>query len=168
MIIDEEPFLELEESPALKQFIDHLIPLRGGLYLDVALAQDWSCDADRCRPLMGRNLCCKVETRCPELIDGICSIHETKPFSCALFPIELLRVGAKRVVVSAGNPTLHEHQWTRFDRDMLRCFEGEMTGGRSMFEAQLPVLEQVLTRSELAIIGRALEQYREGVFSAVD
>jgi hypothetical protein len=162
MIIDEEPFLEIPDSPALRQFVDHLLPLRGGLYLDVAVAEPWDCDAERCRPLLGKNLCCKVQTRCPDLVDGICSIHETKPFSCALFPIELIRVGQKRIITSAGNPTLHEHNWTRFDRDMLRCFEGEIKSDRSMFEFQLPVLEEVLTKSELAVIGQALDSYSEG------
>jgi Fe-S-cluster containining protein len=111
---------------------------------------------------MGRNLCCKVQTRCPDLVNGVCSIHETKPFSCALFPIELIRVGNKRIVASAGNPILHKHNWTRFDRDMLRCFEGEIKSDCSMFEFQLPVLKEVLTPSELAVIGRALESYLEG------
>ena len=79
---------------------------------------------------------------------------------CALFPIELFRIGHARVVAAADDGDLYAREWTRYDRDMLRCFEGEITGGASMFETQRPVLERVFTQAEMALLEGALARLK--------
>lgn len=158
----QEHFIIVPADEEILEFIAPMKKLRGGMILDQALAEPWTCDPARCRPLMGRNLCCKVDTRCVHLKNGLCAIHEKKPFSCALFPIDLWRVGRARVLLSAKNPLPYSMGWSRYDRDMLRCFEGEIPEGPSMVDMQLPVLEKVFTRAELAVITDAVREIREG------
>ncbi len=156
----EEVFTDLPDSPAMEELVASLMKLRAGIYIDPLIAEPWRCDPERCRPLMGRYLCCKVQTRCSHFDGEKCSIHDTKPYSCALFPIDLVRVGGKRLVLSALNPILHGYNWSRYDRDMLRCFEGDMGEGPSMLEVQLPVLERAFTRAELQLILNSVEQLK--------
>jgi hypothetical protein len=155
-LMEEELFTEIFENDEALVFLGTLKKLRAGIYVDPSLNDPWSCDGNRCRPFLGRNLCCKVETRCKHFTGDSCSIHETKPFSCALFPVDLLRIGRSRVVVSAKNPLLYEKNWSRYDRDMLRCFDGEIIGKDSEFIAQLPILKKVFTMAEIDLIERGL------------
>ena len=162
MLTDEKGyFLEFGDDPEIAAFVSPMVRLRAGIVLDPLVAEDWVCDPVRCRPAMGRNLCCKVDIRCVHLQDGICAIHASKPFSCALFPLDLWRVGGLRVVVSGKNPVPYARDWSRFDRDMLRCFSGEIPKGPSMLEVQLPVLERVFTRGELTMMMAAVERLRD-------
>lgn len=155
-------FLEFSGEEGVEEFLAPMVRLRGSIVLDPMLADPWTCDPARCRPVMGRNLCCKVDTRCRHFTGELCSIHETKPFSCLLFPIDLWRVGPLRAVISAKNPIPYERDWTRFDRDMLRCFEGVVAeGGPSMLEVQLPVLSRVFTQAELSMMHAAVERLRD-------
>ncbi len=156
--IDDDFYTEIDLDEDARIFLETMIPLRAGIYLDPDLAEPWSCDPARCRPLLGRNLCCKVEERCDHFTDDVCEIHEGKPFSCALFPIDLMRIGNARVVFSARNPIAHLMSWSRYDRDMLRCFEGEMVDAEVMLMAQLPVLEKVFTQAEIALMVEAMEE----------
>lgn len=161
LLIDEnERYLEFPEDPELLEFIAPFKKLRAGILLDPDVAEAWSCDPERCRPVMGRNLCCKVDTRCRHLKNGLCSIHEMKPYSCALFPLELWRVGNRRVLLSAKNPIPYIKGWSRYDRDMLRCFGNEPVEGPSMVEVQLTVLGKVFTKAELNLLMEAVEKIR--------
>lgn len=140
--------------------LDGLLEVRRDLRVDPLLATSWSCDPDRCRPRMGRHLCCKVQRRCPHLEGERCTIQSDKPFACELFPLDLVRFGGIRVVTTVKNLDFFHTGWSRYDRDMLRCFEGDERSPTSMFEAQRTVLERVLTRSEVAVIDRALTRLR--------
>jgi hypothetical protein len=151
---DDELFCDVPWSFALQVFLEGLRPARRDLLVDPLLAEPWSCDPDRCRPLLGANLCCKVETRCEHLEGEACAVHETKPFSCALFPLDLLRVNGVRVVTTPRNPLFFQTGWSRYDRDMLQCFEGLPRGTASLFAAQRDVLLRTFTRAEV----RRMEQ----------
>lgn len=153
---DEEVFVDLPPNPALQYLLEDLLYVRHDLRVDPMLADRWSCDPERCLPLLGRNLCCKVETRCRHLGDGGCTIHDDKPLDCALFPMDLVRVAGVRVVTTAKNMAFFDTGWCRFDRDMLRCFDGEERGEQSMFQVQRPLLEQLFTRAEVEVMARSL------------
>lgn len=154
-------FLEFSGEEGVEEFLAPMVRLRGLIILDPLLADPWSCDAARCRPVMGRNLCCKVDTRCRHFTGELCAIHDTKPFSCLLFPIDLWRVGPYRAIISAKNPIPYARDWSRFDRDMLRCFEGSIPDGPSMLEVQLPVLARIFTLAELNMMMAAVERLRD-------
>ncbi len=141
---------------ATQGLLDGLVEVRRDLFVDPLLAEPWSCDPARCRPLLGPNLCCKVERRCEHFKGGGCAIHSSKPFACALFPLDLVRIGEARVVTTVRNLDFFETGWSRFDRDMLRCFEGSEEATGSMFEAQRPLLAALFTSSELLKIENAL------------
>ena len=47
--IPRDPFFEIEPSDTTQRYLDTLIPLRAGLYLDPDLALPWTCDPGRCR-----------------------------------------------------------------------------------------------------------------------
>jgi hypothetical protein len=153
----EDYYYDIREGEEVLAFLSTLKKLRGGLYFDPDLLRPWSCDPDRCRPLLGRNLCCKVEMRCHAFNFGVCGIHENKPFSCALFPMEIIRVGSLRAVVSAENPLLYEKAWTRYDRDMLKCFVGDMKSRTTLFEVQDFIIEKVFTKAEAELLRAAHE-----------
>ena len=102
--------------PALEAFLGTLTPARRDLYVDPVVLTPWACDPERCRPLLGRNLCCKVQTRCRHLVRELCDIHADKPFSCALFPLDLVRIGGARVVTTPANLGFFATGWCRFDR----------------------------------------------------
>jgi hypothetical protein len=152
----EEIFTDIPLTFAVRVFLDGLIEVRRDLLIDPLLATLWSCDPDRCRPLLGPNLCCKVETRCPELRGERCGIQDRKPFSCALFPLDLVRAGGLRVVTTAKNRDFFSTGWSRYDRDMLRCFEGIQRGAEPMLRVQQPVLLRIFTASEVALMERTL------------
>lgn len=156
-------FVVLPETPQTLEYLEGMVPLRGGLFLDPGVAEPWSCDPERCRPVLGKNLCCKVQLRCKHLgPEGLCEIHASKPFGCALFPLDLFRIGAARVVAGVQDPRLHDRAWTRFDRDMLGCFAGEMPpDAQPMLLAQLPELSRVFTRSELELMKNAVKILRQ-------
>jgi Fe-S-cluster containining protein len=154
---DEEIFTEIPLNSAVQRFLDGVLRVRRDLYIDPRLCEPWSCNPDRCRPLLGKNLCCKVEVRCPYLDNERCAIQAEKPFSCALFPLDLVRVGGVRIVTTVANSDFFLTGWSRFDRDMLRCFDGEPTGRCSMFEAQQDVLQKVFTQSEMTLMQRRIE-----------
>jgi hypothetical protein len=154
-------FIILPENEDTANYLATLIPLRAGIYLDPAVAEAWTCDAERCRPVMGQYLCCKVQTRCLQLIDGLCAVHDKKPFGCALFPLDIFRIGPARVVAATKNPMLYARNWTRFDRDMLRCFEGKMNPERIMLEEQIEVLAKVFTQAEIELMLRKVRDLRE-------
>jgi hypothetical protein len=160
--IPHDPFHEIPDCVEARDFLGGLRKLRGGLYFDLRLLAPWTCDPERCRPKLGPNLCCKVQIRCKELVDGLCAVHDRKPFGCALFPADLVRVAGARAVVSAANPDLYRRDWTRFDRDMLRCFEGA-DHGPPLYESVRPLLRQVFTRAEYAVLEEAYEELRLGV-----
>ncbi len=157
MDADEEIFTPVPLTPAVQVFLDGMLRVRRDLYVDPLLGEPWSCTPARCRPYLGENLCCKVEVRCPELDAERCAIHAQKPLSCALFPLDLVRVGGVRVVTTVKNLDFFETGWSRYDRDMLRCFDGAVTGPSSMFTAQKDVLSRLLTRSEVILIERKIE-----------
>jgi hypothetical protein len=157
MDADEEIFTPVPLTPAVQNFLDGVLRVRRDLYVDPLLGELWSCTPARCRPYLGENLCCKVEIRCPELDGERCAVHARKPLSCALFPLDLVRVGGVRVVTTVKNLDFFETGWCRYDRDMLRCFDGAVTGPSSMFTAQKPVLSRLFTRSEMILIERKLE-----------
>lgn len=159
-IDEKDHYLSFDADEGLTAFLEPFLRLRGGILLDPGVAAPWSCDATRCRERMGRNLCCKVDTRCRHLIRDKCSIHDEKPFSCALFPLDLWRVSGKRVLLSAANPLPYQNGWSRYDRDMLRCFEGIEGEGASMVEVQEEVLGRVFTVAELEMIRKAVEELR--------
>lgn len=147
---DEEIFTDVPWSVPLQLYLDGLVAARRDLLVDPLLAEPWSCDPGRCRSRLGENLCCKVETRCPHLAGNLCAIHENKPFSCALFPVDLIRVNGIRVVTTAKRSAFFETGWSRYDRDMLACFEGRERGTLAMFQVQRDVLLRVFTRAEVA------------------
>ncbi|NTU60299.1 MAG: hypothetical protein HGA98_04495 [Deltaproteobacteria bacterium] len=152
-------FPDVPLNLATQLLLDSLIEVRRDLYLDPVVAEAWSCDPERCRPRMGPNLCCKVQKRCKHLApDNLCAIHESKPFSCRLFPLDLVRIGGARVLTSVKNVDFFNTGWCRYDRDMLRCFEGVERSRVSMFEAQREVLAGVFTRAELFLLEKALEE----------
>lgn len=159
---NEEIFTDVPHSPSLQLFLDTLLRVRRDLYVDPTLTAPWSCDPKRCRPRLGENLCCKVETRCPNFENDRCSVHSTKPFSCALFPLDLVRVRGLRVVTTVKNLDFFHTGWSRYDRDMLSCFQGVEVGHRSMFETQSEVLQRVFTRSEMLLMEQRLRALREG------
>ncbi len=162
MTMDEEIFTEVPWDLTIQVLLDSLLRARRDLYVDPMLNDPWVCDPRRCRPLLGPNLCCKVERRCPHLRDDACAIHKLKPFGCALFPLDLIRVGGIRVVTTVKNPEFFATGWCRYDRDMLRCFDGEQRTTRTMFGAQRPVLERVFTRAEVVLLERRLRKAGEG------
>ncbi len=153
----DEIFTDAPATDEMVHFLETLVRVRRDLYVDPMLSDRWSCDPDRCRPLLGPNLCCKVQVRCPHLRAGRCGVHEDKPFDCALFPLDLVRIDGARVVTTVKNMAFFSTPWCRYDRDMLRCFENSEAGGQSMYEAQRPVLERVFTRAETILLTRALE-----------
>jgi len=146
---DEDVFTEVPWSVPIQFFLDGLVSARRDLLVDPLLASPWSCDAERCRSRLGANLCCKVETRCAHLDGERCRIHESKPFSCALFPLDLIRVNGARIVTTPKNEAFFDTGWSRYDRDMLQCFAGRERGSRSMFHTQAGVLLRVFTQAEL-------------------
>lgn len=156
MKYSEDPYVEAPLNFVTQDVLDDMVEVRRDLYVDPLLAHPWSCDPARCRPLLGANLCCKVERRCSHFKADRCDIHALKPLGCALFPLDLLRVGSLRVVTTVKNATFFESGWSRYDRDMLRCFEGCENGTSSMFEVQRSVLECFFTRSELKRMEGAL------------
>ncbi len=156
MDLPHDVFTDIPWSFQLQVFLEELLRPRRDLFVDPLLAESWSCDPERCRPLLGPNLCCKVETRCRHLDEDRCTIHMVKPFSCALFPLDLLRVGGIRVVTTVGNPAFFDTGWSRFDRDMLQCFETEDPAAEPMFQVMRPTLRRVFTRAEVAVMARAL------------
>ncbi|WP_461393150.1 hypothetical protein [Deferrisoma sp.] len=143
-------------------FLDGLVRVRPDLYLDPMLADPWSCEPGRCRPRLGPNLCCKVERRCRHFDGRGCRIHETKPFACALFPLDLARVRGIRVVTTVKNIEFFRLGWCRFDRDMLQCFPGQDPEAPPMLLAQEAVLRRVFTEAEWALMVRALPADGEG------
>ena len=157
---DEEIFTDLPLTLRVQNFLEDLLRVRRDLYVDPLLADAWSCDPERCRPLMGRNLCCKVERRCPHLVGERCGIQPRKPFSCALFPLDLVRVGGVRIVTTVKTLDFFDAGWSRFDRDMLRCFQGRERGHEPMFGVQREGLLGVFTHSEVTLMGRRLEAAR--------
>jgi len=146
---DEEIFTDVPWSVPLQFFLDSLRTARRDLLVDPLLASPWSCDPARCRGRLGENLCCKVETRCPHLDGSLCAIHGNKPFSCALFPVDLVRVNGVRVVTTPKNTAFFDTGWSRYDRDMLECFRGRERGTRAMFQVQRDMLLRVFTRAEV-------------------
>jgi len=156
LLPDEEVFTEVPWSFPVQLFLDGLKSARRDLLVDPLLARPWSCDAKRCRPRLGENLCCKVETRCPHLAQGLCAIHDRKPFSCALFPLDLIRVNGVRVVTTPRNTAFFETGWSRYDRDMLQCFRGTERGTDAMFRSQIGLILRVFTRSEVARMAQRL------------
>jgi hypothetical protein len=56
---------------------------------------------------------------------------------------------------------LYARNWTRFDRDMLRCFEGKMNPERIMLEEQIEVLAKVFTQAEIELMLRKVRDLRE-------
>ncbi len=153
---DDELFTDVPWSFGLQVFLEGLRRARRDLLVDPLLAEPWSCDPDRCRPRLGENLCCKVETRCEHLAGEACAIHAAKPFSCALFPVDLIRVNGVRVVTTPRNPLFFDTGWSRYDRDMLRCFEGRERGGESMFSVQRHLLHHCFTQAEVLRMERSL------------
>ncbi|MDW7710587.1 MAG: hypothetical protein SCH98_08935 [Deferrisomatales bacterium] len=151
---DDEIFTDAPWSFALQVLLETLLPARRDLLVDPLLAEPWSCDPERCRPLLGPNLCCKVETRCAHLIGEVCAVHETKPFSCALFPLDLIRVNGIRVVTTPKNELFFQTGWSRYDQDMLRCFEGTRREATTLFSSQRAILLRAFTLSEV----RRMEQ----------
>ena len=158
---NEEIFTPIPETFRVRLFLDDLHRVRRDLYLDPLLAEPWSCDPERCRPHLGKNLCCKVEVRCVHLHEDRCAIHPSKPLSCALFPLDLVRVGGVRVVTTVSNLDFFDTGWSRYDRDMLRCFDGmPAVHGMTMFEAQKGFLLRVMTRSEVFLMEKAIQSLR--------
>ncbi len=141
-------------------FIQGLIRVQRDLYVDPMLNDPWCCNPARCRPRLGRNLCCKVEVRCRHLRGTRCAIHHRKPFGCALFPLDLVRCGPIRVVTTVKNPEFFRSGWSRYHRDMLRCFDGIVDTAATMFETQRAVLARVLGPGELDAADRALRRSR--------
>ncbi|MHB8765261.1 MAG: hypothetical protein ACYDA8_13150 [Deferrisomatales bacterium] len=162
MADDEEYFCDIPVNFHVQVFLDGMVRVRRDLYVDPLLAEPWSCDPDRCRPVFGRHLCCKVELRCPHFEGGRCRVHEAKPFDCALFPLDLVRAGNLRVVTTVKNMDFFQTGWCRFDRDMLRCFEGTEKSPTSMFETQRPVLERLFTQAEMVLMTRKLGELGAG------
>jgi hypothetical protein len=165
---DEEIFTEVPWTVPLQLFLDGLGTARRDLFVDPLLARPWSCNPERCRTRLGENLCCKVETRCPHLSEQRCAIHDDKPFSCALFPLDLIRVNGIRVVTTPKNSRFFDTGWSRYDRDMLQCFRGHERGTRSMFQVQREVLLRVFTRAEVTRMEQqlALSSATEGIGEA--
>ncbi|MBE0617113.1 MAG: hypothetical protein IH608_04205 [Proteobacteria bacterium] len=153
---DDEVFTDVPWSFALQVFLEGLHRARRDLLVDPLLAEPWSCDPERCRPLLGANLCCKVETRCEHLAGEACGVHAVKPFTCALFPLDLLRVNGVRVVTTPKNPAFFDTGWSRYDRDMLRCFEGREGSAESMFAVQRGLLLQTFTLAEVRRMEKVL------------
>ncbi len=154
---DHEPiFTEVPWDPDVQAFLDQMIRVRPDLYLDPMVGEPWSCDPARCRPRLGPNLCCKVERRCRHFDGKGCRIHSTKPFACALFPLDLVTVRGIRVVTTVKNPDFFRLGWCRFDRDMLCCFPDQSAGAPPMIQAQEPVLRRVFTAAEWNLMLRAL------------
>lgn len=156
MTLPPDVFTDIPWSFQVQVFLEDLLRPRRDLFVDPFLAEPWSCDPERCRPLLGRNLCCKVETRCRHFREDRCSIHEEKPFSCALFPLDLLRVGGIRIVTTVANPAFFDTGWSRYDADMLRCFENQDPAAKPMFQVMRATLRQVFTRAEVAVMEKSL------------
>ena len=149
-------FPEIPITMATQLLLDHSLEIRRDLYLDPMVAEPWSCDPVRCRPRLGPNLCCKVQQRCRHLVEERCTIHDSKPFSCVLFPLDLVRIDGARLVTTVKNLHFFNTGCCRYDRDMLRCFEGLEHSRISMFESQKDVLATVFTQSELILMARRL------------
>ena len=150
------PFPDLPLTPATQLVLDQALKIRRDLYLDPLVAAPWSCDPGRCRPRMGPNLCCKVQKRCRHLVDDRCAVHEDKPFSCRLFPLDLARIGSIRLVTTVKNLDFFDTGWCRYDRDMLHCFDGVEQATVSMFDTQLTLLQEVFTQAELVLMQQRL------------
>jgi hypothetical protein len=162
---DDEIFTDVPWSFALQVFLEGLLPARRDLLVDPLLADPWSCDPDRCRPRLGPNLCCQVDTRCEHLTGEACAVHGAKPFSCALFPLDLVRINGIRVVTTPKNGLFFGTGWSRYDRDMLLCFEGRQRGATSLFFAQRDLLLHAFTLAEVRRMEQALglpDPEREG------
>jgi hypothetical protein len=155
----EEPFVEVNFGFQAQALLDGMLQVRRGLYVDPALAEPWCCDPQRCRPRLGPNLCCKVERRCPHLSAGKCAVHAEKPLPCSLFPVDLVRVAGDRLVTTIRNLDFYATGWSRFDRDMLRCFAGAEHSPTTIFEAQRPVLGKYFTEAELRLMERTLGRH---------
>lgn len=156
---DEDILMEARMTPEIDALLGTLIPVRRDLYLDPMVADAWSCDPRRCRNFLGKNLCCKVEIRCRHMEGDRCGIHHMKPFSCALFPLDLIRVKGIRIVSTVKNMQFFNTGISRFDRDMIRCFEGDETGDKSMFEVQKSELLRAFTNSEVELMERKLAAF---------
>ncbi|MBI5016533.1 MAG: hypothetical protein HZB55_13720 [Deltaproteobacteria bacterium] len=151
-----DPFTDVPPTPDVLYLLDGMLEVRRDLLLDPLVATPWSCDPDRCRPRLGQNLCCKVQVRCRHMQGERCGIHDSKPLVCRLFPLDLIRVAGARVVTTVLNLDFFHTGWSRYDRDMLRCFEGAERARVSMFQAQRDVLADLLTRAELTLLERTL------------
>lgn len=149
-------FPDIPLTPTTQLVLDSALEIRRDLYLDPLVADLWSCDPERCRPRMGPNLCCKVQRRCRHLVGERCAVHDDKPFSCLLFPLDLVRIGGTRLVTTVKNLDFFHTGWCRYDRDMLRCFHGVERSDVSMFEVQRDVLRRVFTDSEMVLMERRL------------
>lgn len=154
-----DAFTEVPPRFEVQVFLESLLRVRRDLAVDPMAAEAWSCDPERCRPLLGRNLCCKVQRKCRHFQDDRCGVHTAKPFDCALFPLDLIRVAGVRVVTTVKNPQFYATGWCRFDRDMLRCFDGEEQGTTSMFEVQREILLGVFTVAETTLMARTLARH---------
>jgi len=158
MDYEDKIFMEGHLTPQAEQFVGTLLKVRRDLFIDPTVAEPWSCDPGRCRAALGKNLCCKVEIRCRHLDGDRCGIHNLKPFSCAIFPLDLVRLDGIRIVSTVKNVRFFNMGWSRFDRDMLRCFEGRELSEESMFEVQKKELLQVFTISEVTLMERTLAE----------
>jgi hypothetical protein len=70
--------------------------------------------------------------------------------------LDLVRIGRARLVTTVKNLDFFASGWSRFDPDMLRCFEGRDLSSIPMFHAQREVLALFFTRSELRLMRKAL------------
>jgi hypothetical protein len=152
-----DPFTDVPPTPNVLLLLDGMLEVRRDLLLDPLVATPWSCDPDRCRPRLGPNLCCKVQVRCRHMEGERCGIHDTKPLVCRLFPLDLIRVAGARVVTTVLNLDFFHTGWSRYDRDMLRCFEGLERARASMFQTQRDVVAGIFTRAEFALLERTMD-----------
>lgn len=159
-------FTEAPPTTPLRLLLDSVVRVRSDLYVDPMVADPWQCNPDRCAPRLGPNLCCKVEKRCPHLRGKRCAIQERKPFLCALFPLDLVRIGTARLITTPKNLDFFLTGWSRYHRDMLRCFDGHLTAASSMFQEQKPVLARCFTQGELRSVEKALAETMGMSFSA--
>lgn len=162
-------YTDIPWNPQVEQFLEGLIAVRDDLLVDPLLADPWSCEPVRCRPRLGPYLCCKVERRCEHFDGRGCRIYDERPFACALFPLDLVRVRGVRVVTTVKNMHFFRLGHSRFDRDMLGCFAGQDPTARPMLLAQEPLLRKIFTDAEWReVVGRVLpcrERARDYEFS---
>jgi hypothetical protein len=152
----EGAFIEVPASAELERALAEFVRVRADLWVDPLLTDSWSCDPPRCRPRLGPNVCCKIERRCAKFDGRKCQIYERRPFTCALFPIELLRVRDVRLVTTVKNVPIVNLGHGRFDRDMLNCFAEQDLAAPPMLLAQEDVLRRVLGDDTWAEVVRAL------------